>query len=145
MTTNRYTRRRALQILGAGGAAWIAQDVARASELPIKTSGLEHIGMQVPDQEATAKFYGRIFDPPSTSEQAFRFLDALLKRPHCCVLRPGAGHWAIFRQLCEEKKLQGKLVPDAAHAALAIETGCEWVSADTDFARFAPQLRWQHL
>jgi predicted nucleic acid-binding protein len=34
---------------------------------------------------------------------------------------------------------------DAAHAALAIETGCEWISADTDFARFSPLLRWQHL
>jgi toxin-antitoxin system PIN domain toxin len=87
----------------------------------------------------------RIFDPASTCEQAFRFLDALLKRPNCCVLRPGAGHWEIFRHLCEEKKLRGKLVADAAHAALAIESGCEWVSADTDFARFAPELRWQHL
>ena len=87
----------------------------------------------------------RIFDPASTSEQAFRFLDALLKRSNCCVLRPGAGHWGIFRQLCEEKKIRGKLVADAAHAALAIETGCEWISADTDFARFAPELRWQHL
>jgi catechol 2,3-dioxygenase-like lactoylglutathione lyase family enzyme len=43
----------------------------QASELPIKTSGLEHIGMQVPDQEAAAKFYGRIFDP-----QLFRERDA---------------------------------------------------------------------
>jgi hypothetical protein len=87
----------------------------------------------------------RIFDPVSTSQQAFRFLDALLKRPNCCVLRPGASHWGIFRQLWEEKKLRGKLVTDAAHAALAIETGCEWISADTDFARFAPELRWRHL
>jgi predicted nucleic acid-binding protein len=47
--------------------------------------------------------------------------------------------------MCEEKKLRGKLVADAAHAALAIETGCEWISADTDFARFAPELRWKHL
>jgi len=87
----------------------------------------------------------RIFEPASTSQQAFRFLDELLKRPNCSVLRPGPGHWGIFRTLCEEKKLRGKLVADAAHAALAIETGCEWVSADTDFARFAPELRWQHL
>jgi hypothetical protein len=87
----------------------------------------------------------RIFDPASTSQQAFRFVDALLKRPSCFVLRPGASHLGIFRQLCEENKLRGKLVADAAHAALAIETGCEWISADTDFARFAPELRWRHL
>lgn len=38
-----------------------------------------------------------------------------------------------------------KLVADAAHAALAIETGCEWITADTDFARIAPPLRWRHV
>ena len=48
--------------LGAGAAVCIAGGIEQASELPIKTSGLEHIGMQVPDQEASAKFYGRIFD-----------------------------------------------------------------------------------
>jgi catechol 2,3-dioxygenase-like lactoylglutathione lyase family enzyme len=67
--TNEYTRRRTLQLLGAGGAAWMAAGVAEASELPIKTSGLEHIGMQVPDQEAAAKFYGRIFDPQLFQER----------------------------------------------------------------------------
>ena len=67
--TSEYTRRRAFQLLGAGAGAWIASSVAQASELPIKTSGLEHIGMQVPDQEATAKFYGRIFDPQLFQEK----------------------------------------------------------------------------
>jgi predicted nucleic acid-binding protein len=61
------------------------------------------------------------------------------------VLRSGPGHWKIFRELCQQPGVRGKLVADAAHAALAIETGCEWITADTDYARFAPQLRWQHL
>lgn len=87
----------------------------------------------------------RIFDPPSTAEQAFQFMDALIQRPGCCLLRPGPSHWSIFRQLCEASKVRGKLVADAAHAALAIESGCEWITADTDFARFAPPLRWRHL
>jgi len=69
VNTNRYTRRQTLQLLGASGAALIAGGIARASELPIKTSGLEHIGMQVPDQEAAAKFYGRIFDPQLFQER----------------------------------------------------------------------------
>ena len=54
---------------GAGAAAWMEVGIADASELPIKTSGLEHIGMQVPDQEATAEFYGRIFDPQLFQEK----------------------------------------------------------------------------
>jgi toxin-antitoxin system PIN domain toxin len=87
----------------------------------------------------------RIFDPPSTVSQAYRFLDALLERPTSTVLRSGPGHWKIFRELCQQPGVRGKLVADAAHAALAIETGCEWITADTDYARFAPQLRWQHL
>ena len=87
----------------------------------------------------------RIFDPPSTVAQAFEFLDALLALPTCTVIRAGASHWSIFRNLCEAGKLRGKIVADAVHAALAIETGCECVTADTDFARFAPPLRWKHL
>lgn len=121
---------------------------ARYAEwLTALASGVEPFALSEPVMHGFVRVVtnARIFEPASTSEQAFRFLDALLKRPNCCVLRPGAGHWGIFRQLCEEKKLRGKLVADAAHAALAIETGCEWVSADTDFARFAPELRWQHL
>jgi catechol 2,3-dioxygenase-like lactoylglutathione lyase family enzyme len=31
--------------------------------LPIKSSGLEHIGLTVPDPEMAAKWYGRIFNP----------------------------------------------------------------------------------
>jgi catechol 2,3-dioxygenase-like lactoylglutathione lyase family enzyme len=31
--------------------------------LPLRTSGLEHIGFTVPDPQKSAAFYGRIFDP----------------------------------------------------------------------------------
>lgn len=87
----------------------------------------------------------RIFDPPSSAADAFRFLDALLERPGCALLRPGPAHWRIFRTLCLDKVIRGKVVADAAHAALAVEYGCEWVSTDTDFARFEPALRFRHL
>lgn len=87
----------------------------------------------------------RIFDPPSTAAQCFRFLEALAARPTCTLIRPGPRHWNIFRQLCESGSLRAKLAADAVHAALAIESGCEWITADTDFSRFAPPLRWSHL
>jgi len=87
----------------------------------------------------------RIFDPPSTTVQAFRFIDALTGCPNCIVMRPGPQHWYIFRELCGASNVRGKLVANAAHAALAIENGCEWVTADTDFSRFAPPLRWMHF
>ncbi len=118
-----------------------------ASWLTSVANGLEPFALSEPVLQGFVRIVTnpRIFKPASTSSQAFEFVDALLARPQCVMLRPGPGHWRIFRQLCEAGPLQGKLVADAAHAALAIETGCEWISADTDFARFAPPLRWQHL
>jgi uncharacterized protein len=87
----------------------------------------------------------KVFDPPSTVKQALQFIDALLAVPTCHLIRPGPRHWSILRELCETANLRGPLVSDGVHAALAIESGCEWVSADTDCARFAPRLRWKHL
>ena len=63
------SRRQILPVLGLGAAAWLVSRRARAADLPLATSGLEHIGMTVPDQEATAKFYGRIFDPQLFQER----------------------------------------------------------------------------
>ncbi len=110
-------------------------------------TGLEPFALSEPVMQGFVRVVtnSKIFSPASTSKQAFQFLDALMDRPTCTVLRPGSQHWVIFRQLCEAGDLRNKLVADAAHAALAIETGCEWVTADTDFARFAPTLRWLHL
>jgi predicted nucleic acid-binding protein len=34
------------------------------------------------------------------------------------------------------------LIQDAWFAALAIESGCEWITADRDYARF-DGLRWR--
>lgn len=37
--------------------------------LPLKTTGLEHIGVTVPNPEASARFYGQIFDPQLFKER----------------------------------------------------------------------------
>jgi len=65
------TRRRdALRILGGTCAAsLVGGGLAQAASLPLDTTGLEHIGFTVPDPEATAKFYGRIFDPQLFQEK----------------------------------------------------------------------------
>jgi catechol 2,3-dioxygenase-like lactoylglutathione lyase family enzyme len=67
--SNRPSRRDALRLLGVGAATWAAAELAQAADLPIRTSGLEHIGMTVPDQKAAAEFYGRIFDPQLFQER----------------------------------------------------------------------------
>ncbi len=62
MIEGKTSRRQAIQWLGASAISCFAIDAARADGLPLTTTGIEHFGMTVPDPEATAKFYGRIFD-----------------------------------------------------------------------------------
>src|SRR5438477_407916 len=69
--------------------------------------------------------------------------DALRARPNCVPIAPGPRHWEVFTGLCRRAGARGNLVPDAYLAALAIESGSEWITADRGFARF-PGLRWRH-
>lgn len=85
----------------------------------------------------------RIYEQPETTESAFAYTEFLLGQPNCVVVRPGAQHWQIFSRLCVQAAVRGGLVSDAYHAALAIEHGCEWITADKHFGRF-PGLRWRH-
>jgi predicted nucleic acid-binding protein len=44
---------------------------------------------------------------------------------------------------CRDCDARGSRVPDAYFAALAIESGCEWITTDRDCSRFRG-LRWRH-
>lgn len=85
----------------------------------------------------------RIFNPPTPLDAALEFIETLQFQPHAVNIKPGPGHWAIFEKLCRATRTQGNAIPDAFHAALAIESGSEWITTDKDFARFAG-LRWRH-
>jgi toxin-antitoxin system PIN domain toxin len=85
----------------------------------------------------------RVFNPPSTIEQALTFAKEVRNRPNCVVIRPGPRHWTIFEGLCKTANVKGNLVPDAYLAALAIESGSTWITTDRDYSRFS-QLDWQH-
>lgn len=86
----------------------------------------------------------KIFTVPSEPAKAIAFAEQIRNRPHCARIAPGPRHWAIFTRLCRDADARGNLIPDAYLAALAIESGSEWVTADRDFARF-PGLRYRHL
>ena len=83
----------------------------------------------------------KVFAQPSRLDEALHFCAVLLEQPGCVVIQPGERHWDIFARLCTDADARGNLVPDAWFAALAIESGCEWITLDRDFARFA-SLRW---
>jgi toxin-antitoxin system PIN domain toxin len=85
----------------------------------------------------------RIFERPSALDQALAFVADVRDQPNCVLVRPGPRHWAIFEGLCRDANVKGNLVPDAYLAALAIESGSEWITTDRDYSRFA-QLSWRH-
>ena len=86
----------------------------------------------------------RIFATPDPIDEAMAFTTILRESDRAVAVEPGPRHWEIFERLCRTANARGNLVPDAYHAALAIESGCEWVTTDRDYARF-PGLRWRHL
>lgn len=85
----------------------------------------------------------KIFKTPSTVETAIEFANQLRQVPHCVPVNPGPRHWSIFAALCHEHNAKGNIVADTFFAALAIESGSEWITTDRDFSRFKG-LKWRH-
>lgn len=86
----------------------------------------------------------RVYREPTPPALALEFCDEVLAAPATIPVRAGARHWSIFSALCRRVGARGNLVPDAFHAALAIENGATWITTDRGFARF-PGLRWRPL
>jgi len=84
----------------------------------------------------------RMFARPSSLDDALQFCNAVRDQPNATVVAPGERHWSIFETLCRQSKAAGNLAQDAWFAALAIESGCEWITTDTDYAKFQ-DLRWR--
>ena len=85
----------------------------------------------------------KIWKEPTSTEDAFEFIERLRQRSNVRLLTHGPASWEVLARLCKAGRARGKLVADAYHAALAIEHGCELITADGDFARFVG-LRHRH-
>lgn len=85
----------------------------------------------------------RIFREPTTADEAWQAVEALLAAPAAMRLRPGERHWGLFRRLAGDIDARGNDVADAYLAAYALENNATWLSADRGFARFR-RLRWNH-
>jgi hypothetical protein len=72
----------------------------------------------------------RVFSRPSALDEVIGFCELLIAQPHCAVIHPGPQHCSIFVRLCKDADARGNLVPDAWFAALAVESGCDWVTTD---------------
>lgn len=77
-----------------------------------------------------------LFNTGTTPGECMEFADALLAVPSVQVVRPGARHWSIFRELVTTHRLRGNDVPDAYLASIAMEQGATFVTLDRGFNRF---------
>lgn len=84
----------------------------------------------------------RVFVRPSPLHRCFDFCRVLLEQPNATAIVPGERHWSIFESLCKSTAATGDIAQDAWFAALAIESGCEWITTDRDYARFKG-LTWR--
>jgi uncharacterized protein len=83
----------------------------------------------------------RIYDPPSTREQASAQIMAWLDSPSVVLLSEGSTYWATLNPLLGSARVAGPVVHDARIVALCLSHGVrELWAADRDFSRF-PQLK----
>ena len=115
--------------------AWLED--SRTADEPLGLSDLVLSGF------LRAVTHPRVFREPTPLDEALAFTAALRDSPNALPVQPGERHWQIFTQLCASAGARGNLVPDAYLAAMALEAGATWYSADRGFARFS-DLDWRH-
>lgn len=116
---------------------WLEQEVDGAEGEPLGISELVVSGF------LRIVTHPKIFQTPTPVQKALHFTRDLMARPNVVRLRPKERHWDIFIRLCEQTAAKGNEIPDAYHAALAIEHNCEWITTDKGFDKY-PGLRWRH-
>jgi uncharacterized protein len=78
----------------------------------------------------------KIFEMPASLSSAMLFVEQIRLAPNSVCIAPGEMHWAIFVKCVQQIEAKGNDIPDAYHAALALEWNCEWVTMDKGFKRF---------
>lgn len=85
----------------------------------------------------------KVFNTPSPLDDAIQFTEQIRNNSNAINIAPKERHWSIFKNLISSTKAKANLIPDAYHAALAIESGCQWITTDKGFKRFKG-LKTQH-
>ena len=78
----------------------------------------------------------RVFDPPSTLDQAFAFVSALVERPTARIVGPGPDHLDILEQLCRASGATGSWLPMPSTRRLRSSMDARWyppTPTSTDF------------
>ncbi len=86
----------------------------------------------------------KIFLEPTNLDTALEYTRFITEHPNAFAVLPDPAHWHVFTHLCMTTKPKGNLLPDTWFAALALASGCTWVTSDRDYMRF-PGLSYQIL
>ena len=79
----------------------------------------------------------RIYDPPSSLDQAMEQVDAWLESPVAFLMAETEMHWDMLKEQLSVGQVKGPMVHDARIAAICIGHGVtELWTADRDFSRF---------
>jgi hypothetical protein len=83
----------------------------------------------------------RVFNPPSTLDEALSAIEAWRARPTVRFLAEDDTYWTTLSALVRAARIAGPRIHDARIAALCLDHGVrELWTADRDFSRF-PRLR----
>ena len=115
-------------------ASWLTANLNGASRIALPWQSLTAFLRIATHPRASAH--------PLDAPQAWQQVQDWLAAPASWIPVPTSGHADILGRLIRDQHCTAALVPDAHLAALALEHGLALASADTDFARFAPELRW---
>lgn len=63
----------------------------------------------------------RVFKVPTPMASALQFVERIVERDTCVLVRPGPRHRAVFPYFCRSLDPKGNVVPDACFADLAME------------------------
>lgn len=81
----------------------------------------------------------KILTPPSSTQQAIDFIDALTTSESFCILLPDAAYWAELRSILVGGRVSGNLAFDAQIAAICLHHGAVLLTHDRDFATLGIQ------
>jgi uncharacterized protein len=117
----------------ARARAWLLQSL----------TGRETVGVPTLSETAFLRLATKRLGPleAATWDAAWDFISRLLEHRPAQRVTPGTNHPEIFDRLARRYGLHGDATIDGWLAALAIERGATFVSADGGFERFK-EMRW---
>lgn len=120
---------RADHVHHAPALGWLSQAIAAAC-----TGGPLHLLPMVVTSFLRLATHPKVFEQPTSLEDAIRFVDALAAAPGCEWLEL-SDEWPVVARLCRERGVAGAGVSDAWIAAAVRRHGSHLVTFDRDFAR----------